>query len=193
MNFSPMRHPRILASFEIVRNPTEPSHRSAIRSIAIFTVTRCPEWGARFASEHYAFQRKTKRSDIIEGIAKSIPADATLICKTPPAAFHRLRKAMAGMPFPPSDLQLIQRLRGDLNTVPIECRETALSETAAAYAIRRASPGSSTLAQARRAADEAQVLWLTFLASCCHDSDRTSLGSAFQAWRAIEQARPLPF
>ncbi len=193
MNSSPMRHPRVLASLEIVRNPVEPSYRSAIRSIAIFTVTRCPEWGARFASEHYAFERETKRSDIIEGIAKSIPADATLICKTPPAAFHHLRKSMVGIPFPPSDLQLIQRLRGDLDIVSIECRETALNETAAAYAIRRAGPGSSTLAQACSAADEAQVMWLTFLASCCRDSDRTSLGSAFQAWRAIEQARPLPF
>lgn len=193
MNFSPMRHPRVLASLEIVRNPTEPSYRSAIRSIAIFTVSRCPERGARFASEHYAFQRETKRSDIVEGIAKSIPADAALICKTRPGKHHHLRKTMAGISFPPSGLQLIQRLRGDLDIVPIECRETALDETAAAYAIRRAGPGSSMLAQARRAADEAQVLWLTFLASCCRDGDRITLGSAFQAWRAIEQARPLPF
>lgn len=188
-----MRHPRVLASLEIVRNPAEPNHRSAIRSIAIFTVTKCPEWGARFASEHYAFERETKRSDIIEGIAKSIPAPATLICKARPGTYRHLRKAMPGIPFPPSDLQLIQRLRSDLDIVPIECRETALKETASAYAIRRAGPGSSTLAQARRAGDEAQVLWLTFLSTCCRDGDRTSLGSAFQAWRAIEQARPLPF
>ncbi|MEL7729851.1 hypothetical protein AAG612_09955 [Citromicrobium bathyomarinum] len=193
MNLSPIRHPGVLATLEIVRDRAEPRYRSPIRSIAIFTIIKCPEWGVRFVSEHYAFKRETSRSDIIEGIAKSIPADATLICKALPGSFHMPREVSVAMPFSPSDLQLIERQRVDLDVVPVTFREAILDETATTYAIERADPASSPLAQARRAADETQVLWLTFLTTCCRDNDRTSLGSAFQAWRAIDQARPLPF
>lgn len=193
MNFSPKHHPQVLTALEIVRDRPA-SYRSFIRSIAMFTVTKCNEFGARFAIEHYAFNRETKRSDIIGGIARSIPDNATLIAKAQPSQMREWRMTMhAGMPFSPSDLQLIRRQRNDLAIMPLECREAALDETAAFHAIQRAGPGSSTLAQARRAADEAQVLWLTFLTTCCRENDRTSLGSAYQAWRAIENARPLPF
>lgn len=194
MNFSPMSHPGVLTSLEIVRDRREPSFRSAIRSIAIVTVRKCPEYVARFTSEHYVFDRDCSRADIINGIAKSIALDATLIAKAHPPCEHRLRHAfLNGGPVPPTDLQLIRRQREDLEVLPLECREAALDETAAFYGIRRARAGSSIVAQSRRAADEAQVLWATFLATCCRENDRTSLCSAFQAWRAIENARPLPF
>lgn len=193
MTFSPRHHPQVLTALEIVRDRPN-SYRSTIRSIAMFTVTKCNEYGARFAVEHYAFDRETKRSDIIWGIAKSIPDNATLIAKGQPSEMREWRMAMhAGIPFSPSDLQLIQRQRSDLAILPLQCREAALDETAAFFAIQRAGPGSSIHAQARRAADEAQVLWLTCLAAGCRENDRTSLGSAYQAWRAIENARPLPF
>ena len=193
MNFSSRHHARVLTALEIVRDrPT--SYRSAIRSIAMFTVTKCNEYGARFAIEHYAFDRETKRSDILDGIARSIPNEAALICKAQPAALCEWRMAMhAGMAFSPSDLQLIRRQRSDLAILPLECPEAALDETAAFHLIPRAGPGSSTMTKARRAADEAQVLWLTFLTTCFRPNDRISLGSAYQAWLAIENARPLPF
>lgn len=193
MNFSPKHHPQVLTALEIVRDRPA-SYRSTIRSIAMFKVFTCNEYGARFTVEHYAFDRETKRSDIISGIATSIPHNATLIAKAQPCEMREWRMAMhAGEPFTPSDLQLIRRQRSDLAIMKLECLEAALDETAAFHAIQRAGPGSSNLAQARRAADEAQVLWLTFLTTCCRENDRTSLGSAYQAWRAIEDARPLPF
>jgi len=194
MNFSPMSHPSVLTSLEIVRDRPIASHRSAIRSIAIFTVRKCPEYVARFSSEHYAFDRDCNRADIIAGIAKSIPRDATLIAKAQPIKQHRFRHAFAnGQPISPADLQLIHRRRKDLEVIALQCREAALDETAAFHSIQRAGPGSSVVARSRRAADEAQVLWATFLATCCRRGDRTSLASAYAAWRAIENARPLPF
>ncbi len=194
MNFSPMSHPGVLTSLEIVRDRPIASYRSAIRSIAIFTVRKCPEYVARFTSEHYAFDRNCSRADIIAGIAKSIALDATLIAKANPPSEHRLRHALVnGGLVSPTDLQLIRRQRKDLEVLPLKCREAALDETAAFYGIRRAGPAASIFAQSRRAADEAQILWATFLATHCRENDRTSLCSAFQAWRAIENARPLPF
>ena len=188
-----MRHPRVLSALEIVRDPSEPSHRSAIRSIALFTVTRCRDDGPRFKVDHRAFDRDANRSDILDGIAARIPCDATLIAKAPPVDTHALRQAQNGNPLPPSDLQLIQRLRGDLDILPLRCRSSALDETAAAYAIQRAGPGASITAQARRAPDEAACVWLTFLWSVCRRTDRTMLGSAWEAWRAIQNARPVGF
>jgi len=188
-----MRHPRVLTCLEIVRDPSEPSHRSAIRSIALFTVTRCRDDGPRFKVDHRAFDRYANRSEILEGIAARIPSDTTLIAKASPIDAQALRQAQSGDPLTPSDLQLIQRLRGDLDILPLQCRSSALDETAAAYAIRRAGPGASITAQARRAPDETVCVWLTFLWSVCRRTDRTMLGSAWEAWRAIENARPVGF
>jgi hypothetical protein len=169
------------------RNDIVPSERDSSGNPIRATIQEEPK-GSRNADE------TPPAIHILGGIARSIPVNATLIAKAQPSQMSEWRMAMhAGMPFSPSDLQLIRRLRSDLAIMPLECREAALDETAAFYAIQRAGPGSSTLAQARRAADEAQVLWLTFLATCCRENDRTSLGSAYQAWRAIENARPLPF
>ena len=188
-----MRHPRVLSALEIVRDPSEPSHRSAIRSIALITVTRCRDDGPRFKVDHRAFDRDANRSDILDGIAARIPSEATLIAKASPIDPHALRQAKNGNQLPPSDLQLIQRLRGDLDILPLQCRSSALDETAAAYAIQRAGPGATITAQARRAPDEVQALWLTFLWTVCRRTDRTMLGSAWEAWRVIQNARPIGF
>jgi len=59
--------------------------------------------------------------------------------------------------------------------------------------LRRTGPGSSILATARRAPEETQTLWLTFLWTLCRKTDRTSLTSAWQAWSALQRARPIPF
>lgn len=194
MTDTAMRHPRVLSALEIVRDRSEFSHRSAIRSIAILTVIRCRDFGARFSVDHRAFDRATSRADILDGVAARIPSGATLIAKAPriPQRYWRHSVAAGGSP-QPADLQLIQRLRADLDILPLQCRSRALEETAAAYAIRRAGPGSSVAAQARRAPDEAASLWLTFLWTLCRQNDRTCLGSAWEAWRALQRARPISF
>jgi len=89
--------------------------------------------------------------------------------------------AATGTVPPPADLQLLQRLRGDCDIVALECCRAALSETATAFALRRAGPGSSVLAQARCAPEETQTLWLTYLWRLCRKTDRTALTSAWQA------------
>ena len=84
MPYNAMRHPRVLSALEIIRDPSEPSHRSSIRSLALLTVTRCRDDCPRFKMDHRAFDRDANRSDILDGIAARIPSEATLIAKASP-------------------------------------------------------------------------------------------------------------
>ena len=194
MSDSTMHHPRVLTAMTIVRDKGEFSHRSAIRSTALFHVVQDSERGARFVLDHHAFDREMPRAAILSCIAERVPRDTTLIAKGPRIAKRALRHMTAtGSPPPPADLQLLQKMRDDLDIVALDCRPAALDETGAAFALRRAGPGSSTLAQARRAPDETQCLWLTYLWTLCRRTDRTALTSAWQAWRALQRARPIGF
>jgi hypothetical protein len=188
------RHPRVLSVLTTVRDRSEFSHRSAIRSIALLNVIQDREEGARFALHHHAFDRATPRAAILEGLAERVPRDATLIARSPQIIEHALRHIKAtGQPLPPADLQLLQKLRGDLEILPLKCRQAALDEIGAAFALRRAGPGSSLLARCRRAPEEVQCLWLSFLWTLCRRTDRTALTSAWQAWSALQRARPILF
>jgi len=194
MSTTCMRHPRVLCSLAIIRDHSEFSPRSAIRSTAIFTVTRSRNTGARFSIDHRAFDRNAARADILSGLAARIPLDATLIARASRTPQHYLRGGFtAGGPLPPADLQLLQRERPDLDILPLECANSAIEEIAAAYRIERAGPGSNILSRSRKAPEETQCLWAAFLWSQCSTHERTSLASAWEAWRAIERARPLPF
>ena len=194
MPHSLKRHPRVLCSLAIIRNPRETSPRSAIRSTAIFTVTREPKGGARFTVDHRAFDRNANRADILAGLAERIPKGATVIARASRTPQHYFRHAFTSSgPLPPADLQLLQRGRPDLDIIPLECANSVLEEIAAAYRIERVGPGSNVLSRSRRAPDEAQCLWAAFLWSQCSPHQRTSLAAAWQAWQALERARPLPF
>lgn len=188
------RHPQIVCSLAIIRDRNEFATRSAIRSTAIFTVTRCPESVARFSVDHRAFDRTATRAEILAGIAERIPDGATLIARASRTPQHYLRHAFVnGGPLPPADLQLLQRERPDLDIMPLECANRVLEEIAAAYRIERAGPGSNILSRSRRAPDEAQCLWAAFVWSHSSRHERRSLSAAWQAWREIERARPVGF
>lgn len=187
-------HPHRLASLTIVRDRSEFSTLSAIRSTAIFTVTLCQQSGARFAVDHRAYDRSTTRAEIIDGVAARIPTGATLIAQACCFPRHYLRHSLAaGRSLPPADLQLLQRERRDLDVLPMECRNGTMAEIAAAYSINRAGPSSSVLDHSRKAPNEAQCLWLAFLWSQQGTDERTRLSAAWEAWRAIERARSVGF
>jgi len=188
------RHPQTVCSLAIIRDRNEFATRSAIRSTAIFTVTRCPESVARFSIDHRAFDRTATRAEILAGIAERIPAGAALIARASRFPQHYLRHSFnAGGPLPPADLQLLQRERPDLDMMPLECANSVLEEIAAAYRIERAGPGSNILSRSRRAPDEAQCLWAAFMWSHSSRHERRSLSAAWQAWRVIERGRPVGF
>ena len=179
------RHPRVLSSLRILRDRPFTDHTSAIRSVAILNI-ECTSDGPRFGQAHAIFDRTESRADILRGIVERVPAGATLITRPPdridpsePNADH----------FGPSDIQLIKAARQDLDINLIDCLDEDLLQVAAAFALGLAGPGSSLAAQIRCAPAEAQVLWLAFLWTQFEQADRSSLSSAFEAWRAIDLAR----
>ena len=178
------KHPRVLSSLRILRDRPFTDHTSAIRSVAILNI-ECTSDGPRFGQAHAIFDRTESRADILRGIVERVPAGATLITRPPdridpsePNADH----------FGPSDIQLIKAARQDLDINLIDCLDEDLLQVAAAFALGLAGPGSSLAAQIRCAPAEAQVLWLAFLWTQFEQADRSSLSSAFEAWRAIELA-----
>ena len=186
------RHPRTLCSLVIIRDSHEFRPRSAIRSTALFTVTRSLEAVARFEIDHRAYNRNADQAEIVTDLTASIPSGATLIARASLTPQQYLRRAfVAGGPLPAFDLQLIRRERLDLDVLPLQCANRALEEVAAAYQVKRAGPGSNLLSRSRRAPDEAQCLWAAYLWSQCSPHERTALGTAWEAWRAIERARPV--
>lgn len=190
----PRRHPQVLCSLVIIRDHGEFGPRSAIRSIAMLTVTRCKAAGAQFTVDHHAFGKEVSRADVLSGLSERIPLEATLIARASRIPQHYLRHSFAaGGPLPLADLQLLQQERPDLHILPIECANRAIEEIAAAHEIERAGPGSTILARSRHAPDEAQALWLAFLWSQFPKHERRALAAAWEAWRVIERARPLPF
>ena len=188
------RHPQTVCSLAIIRDRNEFATRSAIRSTAIFTVTRCPKSVATFSVDHRAFDRTATRAQILAGIAERIPDGATVIARASRTPQHYLRHAFAAAgPLPPADLQLLQRERADLDILPLECANSVLKEIAAAYRVERVGPGSNILSRSRKAPDEAQCLWAAFMWSHSSRHERRSLSAAWQAWREIERARPIGF
>ncbi|WP_306087732.1 hypothetical protein [Qipengyuania flava] len=179
------KHPRVLSSLRIVRDRPFSDYESAIRSVAILNL-ECSDEGPRFSQAHAIFDRTESRADILRGIVERVPASATLItrrayCVDParPNADH----------FRPSDIQLIKAARRDLDINLINCLDDDLLQVAAAFALRLAGPGSSLATQIHCAPADAQVLWLAFLWTQFEQADRSSLSSAFEAWRVIELAR----
>ena len=95
------RHPQTVCSLAIIRDRNEFATRSAIRSTAIFTVTRCPESVATFSVDHRAFDRTATRAQILAGIAERIPDGATVIARASRTPQHYLRHAFAAAGPPP--------------------------------------------------------------------------------------------
>ena len=62
------------------------------------------------------------------------------------------------------------------------------------FGIALASEMAGPSEKSRRAADHAQALWLSWVFNClAEDPDQASLVAAFQAWRRVDDLRPVTF
>lgn len=188
-----MRHPQTLVSLTIIRSRGEFAANSRIRSAAMFTVRLTSE-GAAFTLDHFAYPHRALRADIISSLSSAIPRSAALISAVPGVPKGHFRRLLAsGDPLPPADIQLINRARPDLRTIPLQIGRLALQSAADEMAIPIADADAPVLERARRAGDHAQAVWAAYLLSVCSAADRVNLASAWQAWSALQRARPIPF
>lgn len=87
-----------------------------------------------------------------------------------------------------SELEVVEPSNLHLMSAP----ELAMTELANTFGLP-ISDKEDVLDQARAAGVRAQMVWLAYVASTLGPKETRNLFAAFQAWRAIEMARPLPF
>lgn len=100
--------PEILTSLSILRTQPESDPRSAISSLALFTVTRRGRCDAAFDLERHFFDPADTQADILRGVALSIPMAVVLLRQYPQTATCLLDEINASdLPTPPTDVHFL--------------------------------------------------------------------------------------
>ena len=94
----------------------------------------------------------------------------------------------------PTIAQSLTALRPDLDLQPISIPETAMATLARYFGLSRAGRDDVIAERARRVEDEAQAIFLASMFCRPDQRERVRLAAAYEAWRALQRARPLsPF
>lgn len=185
------RHPNALAALCIIRNKPEGHPRSAISSLALFTVIRRGRREADFQLEHRFFDPTHTRAEILDGVIQRIPPGAELLIRQAGPAPHMMRHLSGGQsqPIPPTDTQILARALAGSTILAIHVGDRQLTAAAAGLGIVLPGPDSTPIRRRRRAPLHAQALWAIYTAAFCPPVERRALFSAHLAWCALERAR----
>jgi hypothetical protein len=187
-------HPPVLSSLIIIRNRPELARGSAISALALFTVHRRGRREAQFEILHAAFDRDTPRATIIDGLCERIPAEAELLVREPKVAPHSWRHAVANGHVPaPTDIDLIRRNLPTTTLLPLNVIDDQLIAAGEQLRLEMAGPQSTPLMRKRRAPEQAMALWSLYVSGFCRGPEARVLFAGLQAWRALQEARALPF
>jgi hypothetical protein len=178
----PKPHPDTLISLSIIRTHPETDPRSAISSLALFTVHRRSRLDVAFALEHHFFDPEDDAADILEGAARSIPADATVLMR-------QARQASANIAGPPTDAVFLARALETNSVIAFDADEHELAEAGMLIGLDMPGRGSTPLRWRRRAPLHAQAMWVIYAASFCSAKEQRALFSAHLAWCALQRAR----
>jgi hypothetical protein len=175
-------HPTTLTSLSIIRSHPETHPHSAISSLALFTVQRRRRYDVAFQLEHHFFDPGDAAADILEGVARSIPAGATLlVCQ------HH-RGAGGRGPISP-DVQFFARTLERNTVMGFVVDQHELFEAGKQIGLDMPEAGSTPLRWRRRAPLHAQAMWVIYAASFCSAKEQRALFSAHLAWSALQRAR----
>lgn len=182
LNMKPDRHPQTLVSLSIIRTHPETDPRSAISSLALFSVHRRSRLDVAFALEHHFFDPEDDAADILAGAARSIPADATVLIR-------QARQAPANIAGPTTDAVFLARALDTNTVIAFDADEHELAEAGMLIGLDMPGPGSTPLRWRRRAPLHAQAMWVIYAASFCTAKEQRVLFSAHLAWCALQRAR----
>lgn len=183
--------PAITCALAIIRDCTELAPASRAVAAGAFVVTGDEE-STTFDVRTAVVLPALSRQAAIEHIAKLIPLGARVIMRAPRFPRGLVRHLSRGRPMPvPTDAQVLAGIRPDADVRPITVPEEAMAAVARQYGIRRAGKGDTTAEQARCCDAEAQAFYLVHLFSTPNMHERTRLAAAYQAWTALQRARPL--
>lgn len=175
-------HPAILTSLAIIRTSPETDPRSAISSLALFTVTVRSSRDVSFQLEHHIFDPDDDAADILWGVVRSISPSATVLLRQHPTEPQAVSLR-------PTDAQFLSRALPDNTIIAFEADEHELGEAGMLVGLDMPGPGSTPLRWRRRAPLHAQAMWVIFAASFCAPKEQLRLFAAHLAWCAIQRAR----
>ncbi len=178
----PNRHPDILASLSIIRSRPDTDPRSAISSLALFTVMRRSGLNVAFALEHHFFDPEDDAAEILEGVASAIPAGATVLIR-------QAHQAQAKVTAMQADAAFLARVLEAHTVLAFEADEHELGEAGMLLGLDMPGRGSTPLRWRRRAPLHAQAMWVIYAASSCSAKEQRVLFSAHVAWCALQRAR----
>lgn len=184
-------HPPILSSLVFVRTAPELHRGSLISSMALFTVTRIGKSEASFALTHARFDPIQNREAIIADICRLIPDNAELLVRQPWSEYLQSTDNLGG-DYPLLDNGRLARALPGTTLLPLCCDDGQITASGEALGLDMPKRDSTPLKWHRRAPLEAMALWSIYLRHFTRDREVRELTAAFQAWRLLENVKPLP-
>ncbi len=186
--------PKQMMAFSIIYDDARRSASDSpvIRSVASFNVVRTNAKEAKFSIIHEVYRGENATAEALADMQIVIEPDDVILgyddrsIAIPSKAIgdsmqrHRLALPMIGT----------VSCEG---AIMVTDDDGALTEIAQAYGLRIPGADEPLIKHMRLAAERAQAIWLYWLWSCAEQPDRQYLASAYQAWAALERARPVPF
>ena len=186
--------PRQMMAFSIVYDDATPSafDSPVIRSVASFNVVRTNIKEAKFSIIHEVYRGDNASAEALADMKIVIePNDVVLgyddrsIAIPSNAVGDSMQRHRLALP-------MIGAVACE-GAILVTDDDGALMEIAQAYGLRIPAADEPLIRHMRLAAERAQAIWLYWLWSCAEQPDRQYLASAYQAWSALERARPVPF
>ena len=187
-------HPPVLCTLCIIRDDKDRQSPFAIRSLALFTAEREGADELSFSLQHLAFKPSVPSAQILDDLCLNIPPGAAILMRGAPASLSVINKdfLQTGV-LPPDDVELCAQRVNDASIIALDCSDTSLLRIGAALDLELASCDADLTERSRRAPQHAQALWANYVAGVCSTREKRVLLAAFQAWQALDRARPLPF
>ena len=187
-------HPQTVVSFAVIHRSRCADGRQPIRGIGAFRVALGSGADVTFERHHFSYQP----NDLLGPTADmhSLVDGRTDCLANLGAGFRmlasldddgRLTEAERRV-FPIRDHHRHRRAHY------ISANERALTLIGRSYGIELAPPEADEAVQAARAPQKAQAIWLAWLSGVLsNDPQHRATLAAFQAWHALDRARPIPF
>ena len=186
--------PKQMMSFSIIYDDSasSASNNPVIRSVASFNVVRTNAKEARFSIIHEVYRGDNATAEALADMQIVVePDDVVLgyddrsIAIPSSAVGDNMQRHQLALP-------MIGAVSCE-GAIMVTDDDGALTEIAQAYGLRIAAADEPLIRHMRLAAERARAIWLYWLWSCAEQPDRQYLASAYQAWAALERARPVPF
>jgi len=183
-----------IVTFSVVYHPYRRNTERFIRAFGAFEVNFQPGDDILFTRHHHTYPDKDRTAPLLE-MTKLLDQQTDCVCAVleAPGGSHR-PKTKAGFAndvlraLPIFNLGLHRKIHVH------RTEEQYVRVSAELFGITLASKMAGPSEKSRRAADHAQALWLSWVFNClAEDPDQASLVAAFQAWRCVDDLRPVIF